>query len=212
MGGFSVSRPEPPMKTVPDHTEIKTRLRKELRLRRASLDETQRRAFDAAINSRLIHLVQEVQHRVVAAYLAFDGEPDLESSLLQLAHQGATLALPVIHEVPGRNFITFRHWLPGEPLRANRFGILEPDGTDEIPISQIDLCLVPLVGWDRSGSRLGMGASYYDRAFQSFVLQNKPVRMGVGYGLQETGEIPLDPWDIRLHAMLTENGWFTCAG
>ena len=69
---------------------------------------------------------------------------------------------------------------------------------------------MPLVGWDRRGSRLGMGGSYYDRALQPFTRMPRPMRMGVGYESQESADIPVDPWDIRMHAMLTEKGWFTC--
>ena len=70
---------------------------------------------------------------------------------------------------------------------------------------------MPLVAFDQAGNRLGMGGSFYDRAFQPFAQNPRPMRMGVAYDDQECTEIPLDPWDIRLHAMLTEEGWFTCA-
>ena len=55
-----------------------------------------------------------------------------------------------------------------------------------------------------------MGASFYDRALQPLARNDRPVRTGVAYTVQETAQIPVDPWDVRLHAMLTENGWFTC--
>jgi 5-formyltetrahydrofolate cyclo-ligase len=55
-----------------------------------------------------------------------------------------------------------------------------------------------------------MGASFYDRLFQPYSESERPVRMGVGYELQRVENLPCDPWDIRLHGVLTENGWFTC--
>jgi 5-formyltetrahydrofolate cyclo-ligase len=94
-------------------------------------------------------------------------------------------------------------------LRKNRYGIYEPVGTGEIRVTDIDLVLVPLVAWDKAGGRLGMGASFYDQLFQPFSELARPFRMGVGYGLQNVECIPLDPWDIRLHGILTENGLFT---
>ena len=200
------------MKKEPDQKDNKSRLRQALRQRRREIDELHRNVLDTAINTHLAEFVRGEGHRVIAAYLAFDGEPDLHQALTQLAQEGVTLALPVVHDVPGRDFITFRQWEIEKKLARNRFGIREPVDAVEIPLAAVDLVLVPLVGWDRNGGRLGMGASFYDRMFQPFSLQDRPLRMGVGYGVQETGEIPLDHWDIRLHAMLTENGWFTCPG
>ena len=198
------------MQKQPDQAYTKKHLRRELRQRRANLDQAGRIARDTAIGSHLVRLVRQQRFTTVAAFLAFDGEPNLEPALIELAEAGTKLALPLVHEVPGRDFISFRSWAPGEVLKANRFGILEPVHGNEMPIPDIDLALIPLVAWDRKGARLGMGGSFYDRAFQPFVLQRHPFRMGVAYTAQECDAIPLDPWDIRLHGMLTESGWFDC--
>jgi 5-formyltetrahydrofolate cyclo-ligase len=61
-----------------------------------------------------------------------------------------------------------------------------------------------------NGGRLGMGASFYDRVFQPHARVRRPFRLGVAYRLQQVERIPLDPWDIRLHGVLTENGYFDC--
>ena len=190
---------------------MKNRLRKALRGKRAAIDGTRRAALDAAINRQLVEFARTAQLSDIAAYLAFDGEPDLSPALQELESSGVTLALPVIKEHEGRNDITFHEWTRDCELVPNRYGIMEPAGTREIPLMRFDAVLVPLVGWNRGGNRLGMGASFYDRAFQPFAQNPRPLRMGVGYLLQESGEIPQDPWDIRLHAMLTEKGWFTCS-
>ena len=52
-----------------------------------------------------------------------------------------------------------------------------------------------------------MGAGFYDRALQPFAQSDAPLRMGVAYQLQWVAELPLDPWDIRLHALVSESGW-----
>ena len=200
------------MKTVPDQHEPKSRLRKKLRGERSGIDSERRGVLDAAINRHLLDYARTAQLSDIAAYMAFDGEPDLSPALHDLAQKGVTLALPVIRENEGRNFITFHEWTRDCSLAPNRYGIMEPRGTREIPLFRFDIVLIPLVGWDRSGARLGMGASYYDRALQPFAQSPRPLRMGVGYQAQEHAGMPLDPWDIRLHAMLTEKGWFTCSG
>ena len=199
------------MKTVPDQHEPKTRLRKALREKRTVIDATRRAALDAAINRQLIEFARTAQLSDIGAYLAFDGEPDLSPALQELESLGVTLALPVLKLHEGRNDMVFREWTHDCELVPNRYGIMEPAGTREIPIFHFDAVLFPLVGWSRDGNRLGMGGSFYDRAFQPFVQTPRPLRMGVGYLAQECAEIPLDPWDIRLHAMLTEKGWFTCS-
>ena len=210
MEGFFLPVTKIRMKTVPDHHEPKTRLRKVLRNKRSILSGTQRAAFDAAINRHLIEFARTAQLSDVGAYLSFDGEPDLSPALQELETQGVTLALPVLQEHEGRNDMAFHEWTRDCELVPNRYGIMEPVGTREIPLIRFDAVLFPLVGWCRDGSRLGMGGSFYDRAFQPFAQNPRPLRMGVGYLAQECGEVPLDPWDIRLHAMLTEKGWFTC--
>ena len=174
------------------------------------MEKSRRAELDQAINRHLVEYARTARLSDIAAYLAFDGEPDVLPALEQLAEEQVTIALPVVQDHEGRSLMTFRQWTRDCALEPNRFGILEPVGTPEIPPLRFDVVLVPLVGWDRRGSRLGMGASFYDRAFQPFAQNPRPMRMGVAYEAQHCGEIPLDPWDIPLHAMLTEKGWFTC--
>jgi 5-formyltetrahydrofolate cyclo-ligase len=198
------------MRTVPDQHIQKQALRRELRAVRSSIGKARRAALDESINRHLIEYARTARLSDIAAYLAFDGEPDLQPALERLEQERVNIALPVVRAHEGRNLLAFRQWTHGCELKPNRFGILEPVGTEEIPPSRFDVVLVPLVGWDRHGSRLGMGASFYDRAFQPFAENPRPMRMGVGYEAQCSDRIPLDPWDIPLHAMLTEKGWFTC--
>lgn len=198
------------MHIEPSQKNLKIRLRKEIRQKRAAIDTVQRGSWDALINQHLEHHTSRRPLRVVAAYTAFDGEPDILPGLVKLAQRGTSLALPVIQDSPGKAVITFREWIPGQEMELNRYGIPEPVGSDEIRITDMDLVLVPLVGWDRSGGRLGMGASFYDRLFQPFAELAKPERIGIAYELQKIPAIPREPWDIRLHSVITEKGWFTC--
>ena len=67
-----------------------------------------------------------------------------------------------------------------------------------------------LVAWDERGGRLGMGAGYYDRALEHVAVLDQPLRIGIAYGVQQADELPMTPTDVRLHAVLTESGLFTC--
>ena len=144
------------MKTVPDHHQPKARLRKALRAKRTGLAETRRAALDAAFCRHFIEFARTAQLSDIGAYLSFDGEPDLSPALQELESLGVTLALPVLKEHEGRNDMVFHEWTRECELAPNRYGIMEPVGTREIPLMRFDAVLIPLVGWCRDGSRLGM--------------------------------------------------------
>jgi len=68
-----------------------------------------------------------------------------------------------------------------------------------------------LVAYDLQGNRLGMGAGYYDRELESLRDSTTPLRIGIAYSLQEVSLLPKDDWDISLHGVVNESGWFTFA-
>jgi 5-formyltetrahydrofolate cyclo-ligase len=90
-------------------------------------------------------------------------------------------------------------------LRAGRFGILEP-GLDcpIVSTGEIDAALIPGLAWSRAGHRLGRGAGYYDRLLASPGWRG--FRCGLFLAAQELPDLPADPWDEPLDAVLTENG------
>jgi 5-formyltetrahydrofolate cyclo-ligase len=198
------------MNTEPSRHLNKTELRQRIRQARAQIADAQRELLDGAINRHLLEHVRHAGHRMVAAFVAFDGEPDLGAAMSQLDSSGVRLALPVIRAASGRADICFRQWSHGSEMQPNRYGIPEPVGTLDVRLDEIDLALIPLVAWDSGGGRLGMGASFYDRVFQPLAGQRRPFRLGVAYQLQQVEQVPLEPWDIGLHGVLTEQGCFTC--
>ena len=191
-------------------SSLKHRLRSEIRQRRKSIDPARRQAMDRAINRALLERVQAPASVTLAAFWPFDGEPDLKPALKQLGELGARIALPVIMDDADSRRLTFRVWREADTLVQNSFGIEEPGGEDHLPVEQLDFVFLPLVAWDASGNRLGMGAGYYDRALAPLARSDYPRRIGIAYELQKTECLPTDPWDVRLHEMITESGWFTC--
>src|SRR5687767_13746260 len=93
-------------------------------------------------------------------------------------------------------------------MRRNRFGIPEPTGRRCAP-QQLDLVLLPLVAFDRRGARLGMGGGFYDRtfAFLRVAGRRKPRLVGLAHHFQEVAQLPREPWDVPLAAIVTERGW-----
>jgi len=199
-----------PMKPETSYRNQKSTLRKGIRQRRQSLDQNQKETLDNAILMGLATLVSEIRPTCIAAFWPFDGEPDLRPALDLLQRDGIRLALPVILDTSSGPGMIFREWSSAAPMAPNRYGIPEPAGTPEIKLAEIDVVLLPLVGWDASGARLGMGAGFYDRALQPYAEENSPLRVGIAYQLQKVPGLPADPWDIRLHGVISESGWFAC--
>jgi len=195
---------------TPRNKDQKSSLRMALRTRRKRISHSSRQILDMAINQHLLEFIDGHQPKTIAAFWPFDGEPDLLPALGQASRQGVQLTLPVIRQDGSGRSIIFRHWSPEQEMTKNHFGIPEPCGTHEALIVDIDLILMPMVGWDESGRRLGMGAGYYDRALEPLALKSAPLRMGVAYQAQKTNNIPDDPWDIRLHHVLSESGCHNC--
>ena len=64
-----------------------------------------------------------------------------------------------------------------------------------------DAIMSPLIGFDREGNRLGQGGGFYDRAFARYASAR---RIGLAWSVQESDTLPVDSWDQRLHAVVTE--------
>jgi len=183
-------------------------LRRELRVRRCKLTTHQRTTFDEAIRQVVLQLVKSQHAGSVACYSPFNGEPDITPLCRQLMSDGHELALPVISENDD-HAMTFHSWRADTRLSKNKYGILEPQGSASMPLSSFDMLLMPLVAYDRLGNRLGMGSGYYDRHLESLRDSHTPLRVGVAYSLQETEAIDKNNWDIPLHGVVNEHGWFT---
>lgn len=189
---------------------LKNELRREFRRRRRSLTPLQRESQDLAINRTVVELVEQTGAKSISAFLAFDGEPDLRPALNHFASSGLQLSLPVITSKSNGKTLQFHSWHPEAELSRNAFGIEEPSLDRLVDLRSLDLLLIPLVAWDQDGNRLGMGAGYYDRALTALIDCDRPMRVGVGYSIQQADKLPVEPWDVRMHQVITEHGRFTC--
>lgn len=90
-------------------------------------------------------------------------------------------------------------------MRHNKYGIPEPlcEVNNVIPIDQLDLVFVPLVGFDAKGNRLGMGGGYYDRTLQNVSQTDSAKIVGLAHDCQEVAELPIESWDIPLQLIIT---------
>ncbi|HSG90992.1 MAG TPA: 5-formyltetrahydrofolate cyclo-ligase [Pseudomonadales bacterium] len=183
-------------------------LRRRLRARRRDLDARSRRVATRALTRHLLALPLLRGARRIGFYLANDGEMDPGLAATALADRGASLLLPVIDPLRrGSMRLRFAPVCAGTPLRRNRYGIREPLGVRSAPAWSLDVVLLPLVGFDRRGGRLGMGGGFYDRTFD--VGRPRPARprlIGVAHAVQEVDRLELASHDVPLDAIVTDRG------
>lgn len=184
----------------------RARLRQELRARREALTATERMAAMQGLLVQLERIPEFLTDRRIAGYWAVQGELPLAGLMAGLRARGQAWHLPVLG---ADRRLGFAPWQPGAPIEPNRHGIPEPRcaNSDLLAPTQLDLVLLPLLGFDRRGHRLGFGGGWYDRSFD--FLRNrpgagKPLLVGVGYAMQEVDEIAAMPWDVRLDMIATE--------
>ena len=182
-------------------------LRRELRQRRRDLPAAQRIAAADGLAAQLLALPclqpdASTQQGYVAGYWAMDGEIALHSFLLRLP-RGWVYCLPVLHGEELR----FAPWRPGDPLVGNRFGIPEPDvePSSALEPEAMALVVMPLVGFDTQGRRLGMGGGWYDRSFAFRKLTPAPPYLvGAGFDVQRVDSLRSEEWDVHADAICTE--------
>jgi len=166
-----------------------------------------REALDAATLERLRLSIDGHLERsfpgLAAAKLAFcwpiRGEYDARPLLHTLRQRGALTALPVV--VAPKQPLVFREWHPGVALASGPLGIpFPPDSELVIPTA----LLLPMVGWDDAGYRLGYGAGFFDLSLAS--LPKRPAVIGVGYELGKMPSIHPQSWDVPMDWVVTERG------
>ncbi len=141
----------------------------------------------------------------IALYTAVRGELPTESLRRIAESRGCQLFVPrVTHTRAFRmTFVPLR-----EPYRSNPYGIPEPVGLNgALPARWMDVVIVPLVAFDASGTRLGSGAGYYDRALAHLALRNewrRPLVVGFAYDFQRVESLERKRWDVPMHVIVTD--------
>ncbi|WP_158638048.1 5-formyltetrahydrofolate cyclo-ligase [Sphingomonas ginsenosidivorax] len=159
----------------------------------SGLSADQRDAALARIDAAITPLIPG--DAAVAGYVAQSDEPDVLPFLASLHAAGRRVLLPCVRRLD----MEFSAWSPADPLVPGYAGIPMPQlgGDSGVP----RFLLVPLLGFDRQGGRIGQGGGFYDR-----YLEHRPEtkRLGIAWSAQEVDEVPSDPWDVALTAVVTE--------
>jgi len=176
----------------------KSDVRETLKERRFSLTESQRKQMSEDITKRLEPLL--VDAKAILFYATKVPEVDTFPAINNMLKAGKTIAVPIIEKE--KRTLRLSQIYSTEELTASTFSVPEPI-LSERPISpkEIDTVILPLLGFDRGGRRLGFGMGYYDR----FLTSNPHMKkIGLAYSIQEEPLIPTNQYDIPLDVMVTE--------
>ncbi|MDR7038573.1 5-formyltetrahydrofolate cyclo-ligase [Methylobacterium sp. BE186] len=164
---------------------------------RIALEAEMRLSASRRIDLALAQAVQATGRGLIGFYWPFRGEYDPRGVMAALREQGARLALPVI--VAKGEPLAFREWTPGSLMTQGIWNIPTPEAGDPV---QPELLVVPLVGFDGHGYRLGYGGGFYDRTIAA--MTPRPRTIGVGFAIGRLETIRPQPHDIALDRVITD--------
>ena len=159
---------------------------------------------------------------MIAGYLALGGEIPLDASMNRLRQQGMLTCVPVIEGDKMR----FAQLTNDTTLVAGKYGIRIPEykASELLDATELNIILAPLVAFDNSGNRIGMGGGYYDRTFAHLHPDNANDNsigkttasqlqklIGVAHDFQYVQQVPVESWDVPLTMALTDHSTYLFA-
>jgi len=199
--------PETPPVDAPWRTVQQWRVatRRQLRARREAIPRVHRERTGRFIRAVIEHHLPELDGACVGLYWPFRGELDLRELADVLAERARDFALPVV-AAAGRPLL-FRRWWPGMRMTRGTWDIPVPASGAEV---HPDVLLIPLLGHDLAGYRLGHGGGYYDRTLSA--LSPRPLAVGVGYAAARLASIVPQPHDEPMDIVITDRAMIRFAG
>lgn len=180
-------------------------IRQAMREKRQALSDEQQLVHAKAIAKHALSAGFFTRAQKMAVYLANDGEANPVVLAEKAIYRGKQCVLPILHPSK-KGFLQFADYRL--PRKRNRFGIEEPIAREFVKAQHLDLVFMPLVAFDQQGGRLGMGGGFYDRSFE-FLRHSplsKPKLIGLAHSFQQVESLPIEDWDVPMHAIVTENG------
>ena len=209
----------PPAGSAPSPVrDAKRALRNRVVAARAAMGEPARVAASRRITEIVTALPEFRAAQGVHCFLSLPGEIDTSALFAACAAAGKMTFVPI--QIKAERRLECVAWQPGDPIVEGPFGVREPPPERCIPadLGSIDLVLAPGAAFDRKGHRLGYGMGYYDGFLKTLADRHgaagwsapgqiaRPAVMGLAFAVQIVESIPLDPWDVRLPAIATEEG------
>jgi 5-formyltetrahydrofolate cyclo-ligase len=180
----------------------KSALRQSLRRLRSAIPKSRRSLCQRRAALLLLRWRRLRQARDIAVYLSVRSELSTTALIQLLLRRRRRLWVPLAARDGSMRFAPLRR---GSKLRRDALGLPRPVRTRPLrPARRLDLVLLPLLGFDGHGHRLGNGGGYYDRALAG--AGARPLRVGYAYAAQQVASIAAEPWDVKLDAVATERG------
>jgi 5-formyltetrahydrofolate cyclo-ligase len=188
-------------------------LRQQLRRKRRAIPPTEQASAATAV-ARLLSRQPLIKPGArIGVYLALPGELNLQPFIELAWMRGCRVFVPHISHAR-RKQMAFYPLQPGSPLQAHDWGmpqLRDVEHQQRCPTDRLDVVLVPTVGFDTRGNRLGMGGGFYDRHFARLSRAgrwHRPHLIGVAYACQEVARLETQPHDVRLELIVTERAIF----
>ncbi|WP_158589166.1 5-formyltetrahydrofolate cyclo-ligase [Alginatibacterium sediminis] len=176
--------------------------RQQLRRARQNLTIEQKQQESAQVLGRLFNMPQIQHAKMIASYQSSNEELQTKAINQTLEHGCQQYCLPILHPFrPGH--LLFQKHDSTTKMRRNKFGLDEPalDARHVVPLKDVNVMLVPLVGFDDKCQRIGMGGGYYDRSL--IWLNPSCITIGLAFECQKTTHIDVQAWDQSLDFVIT---------
>lgn len=171
-------------------------LRQYIRALKSQFSERQLKEMSEPIIQRLLSLPAVARAGVILMYYSLPDEVNTHSAINTLVTKGKTVLLPV---VVSHDEMELRVYKSEKDMETGFFNIMEPVGELFTDYEQIDVAVIPGMGFDTQGNRLGRGKGYYDR----FLSKHPHIyRIGVCYDFQKLPGIPTDEHDIKMNEVV----------
>ncbi|UJF24082.1 5-formyltetrahydrofolate cyclo-ligase [Suttonella sp. R2A3] len=184
--------------------DLNAKQRQACRAARRLITGEQRTQASKAIAKRALNWLDKHPATSIGLFLSLNEEIDTTPLLHELWARGRTVYLPVVRKQNAPLV-----WMPyqqGDALSKDSLGIAAPAYNPKYAQEgmHLDVVFTPLVAWDQSGQRIGMGGGFYDRTFAAKIAGQAPLLIGLAYACQEVTRIQARPWDIPMDGIITE--------
>ncbi|HEY3920361.1 MAG TPA: 5-formyltetrahydrofolate cyclo-ligase [Stellaceae bacterium] len=166
---------------------------------RVALSSSVHNAASAEIGKRLREIFAPLPRSMVGAYWPFRREYNVIGFLEWLAERRHEIALPVV--LGKGQPLEFRRWTRDMEMVAGVYDIPYPARGEPVRPA---ILIIPMVGFDEAGFRLGYGGGFYDRTLATYA--EKPLCVGTGFELGRLPTIHPLPHDIAMDEIVTETG------
>lgn len=186
--------------------QLKKDIRKVMTEKRDKISVSEKAHYDQSIFEKLKCSSFYENSKTVFIYVSFRSEVDTIRIINDLLSNGKTVCVPKVNR--DKKEMEAYRINSIEDLQKGYFGILEPRAScKKVENTDIDLVLMPGLAFDRTGGRVGYGGGFYDRFLKT--VNPGTLKIALAYHFQVLDEVPMEPCDIKIDGILTDDGLIT---